>query len=67
MIYLSGQRRMSSYEEKMYEPLDRLVRVQVKKLRRCTGMINIVDDLLNQGRYEEAKRISNSNREIINK
>lgn len=51
----------------MYEPLDRLVRVQVKKLRRCTGMINSVDDLLNQGRYEEAKRISNSNREIINK
>ena len=58
---------MSSYEERMYKPLDRLVRVQVKKLRRCTGMMNSVNTLLNQGRYEEARRVSNSNIEIINK
>lgn len=50
---------MSSFEEKMYKPLDKLVKVQASFIHELEGVIRAVSSLQNQGRYEEAKALTN--------
>ncbi len=50
---------LGSYEEKMYDPLDKLVKRQALFIHEIEGVIRAVNSLQNQGRYEEAKALTN--------
>ena len=50
---------MSSYEEKMYDPLDRLVKRQALTIHGLEKVIMDIKRLRNQGRSEEADRLIN--------
>ena len=50
---------MSSYEEKMYDPLDRLVKRQALTIHGLEKALIDIKRLRNQGRAEEADRLIN--------
>jgi len=50
---------LGSYEEKMYEPLNKLVDTQASWIHKVEGVLYAVSKLQNEGRYEEAKILTN--------